>query len=126
MAEARTDNVTTTATADTTAAAQTAAQPDAAPELKIRLADPFMFEGQEIKEVDLSGLFDLTAADLCAIDLQMMARGYTGARMELTRQYALLVAARVNGKPWEWLDRMRARDCIRLRETVTTFFYARG
>ncbi len=94
--------------------------------LKLNLGDPFLFDGEEVTEINLEGLFDLTAGDLCAIDRQMIVRGYAGARMDITRQYAMLVAARVNKKPWEWLDPMKARDSILLREMVTAFFYVRG
>lgn len=94
--------------------------------LKLKLGDPFLFDGEEVAEINLEGLFELTAGDLCAIDRQMMARGYSGTRMDTTRQYAMLAAARVNDKPWEWLDRMKARDSILLRDMVSAFFYVRG
>lgn len=95
-------------------------------ELKIDLADPYMFDGEEIKSIDLSGLFDLTAMDMTAIDRQMANMGYSYARPEVTGAYAMLVAAKVNHKPWEYCNKMRARDFIRLRETVRAFFYAQG
>ena len=94
--------------------------------LKLTLGDPFLFDGEEVTEINLEGLFDLTAGDMCAIDRQMMARGYSGPRMDTTRQYAMLAAARVNDKPWEWLDEMRARDSVLLRDMVSAFFYVRG
>lgn len=95
-------------------------------DLKLKLGDPFLFDGEEISEIDLSGLVNLSALDMCAIDRQMNAMGYSFARPEVTGQYALLVVARVNRRPWEFCNRMKARDYIRLRETVRTFFYARG
>ena len=94
--------------------------------LKLTLGDPFLFDGKEVTEIGLEGLFDLTARDMCEIDRQMMARGYSGPRMDTTRQYAMLAAARVNDKPWEWLDEMRARDSVLLRDMVSAFFYVRG
>lgn len=94
--------------------------------LKLVLGDAFIFDGIEVKEIDMEGLLDLSAADMCAIDRQMIAMGYSGARMEITRQYAMLVAAKVNKKPWEYCQSMKARDSIRLRDMVTAFFYARG
>lgn len=96
------------------------------PELVVELYDPYLFEDTEVKEIDLSGLFDLRALDLCEIDRQMMREGYSGAAMEVTRRYAMLVAARVGKKPWEYCDQMKARDCIRIAQAVRTFFYARG
>jgi hypothetical protein len=94
--------------------------------LKLVLGDPFVFDGEEVSEINLEGLFELTAGDLCAIDIQMIAKGYSGTRMDTTRQYAMFAAARVNDKPWEWLNRMKARDSIRLRDMVTAFFYVKG
>lgn len=95
-------------------------------ELKIDLADPFLFDSEEVKSIDLSGLFDLTAMDMTAIDRQMQNMGHSYARPEVTGVYALLVAARVNHKPWEYCNKMKARDFIRLRETVRAFFYAQA
>lgn len=90
--------------------------------LILKLGDPFMFDGQEIKEIDMEGLANLTAADMCAIDQLMLARGYSGTRMDASRQYAMFVAARVNNKPYEFCDQMKARDAIRLRDMVAAFF----
>ncbi|MEG0379155.1 MAG: hypothetical protein RR614_11820, partial [Eubacterium sp.] len=49
--------------------------------LVISLGDAFLFEGSEIKELNLDGLLEMTAADLCAIDRQMMIMGYTGGNL---------------------------------------------
>lgn len=94
--------------------------------LVLRLSDSFVFDGQEIKEIDMEGLVQLTAADMCAIDQLMIARGYSGTRMDTSRQYAMFVAARINNKPYEFCDKMKARDAIRLRDMVSAFFYARS
>lgn len=94
--------------------------------LVLKLADPYKYDGKEIAELDMNGLVDLTAGDLCSIDREMLKLGYSGTRMDTTRQYALLVGARVNGRPNNFCDRMSARDSIRLRDMVVTFFYARA
>lgn len=92
--------------------------------MTFKLNQSFKYDGEEITELDLSGLLDLNARDLVDIDREMMRRGFTGTRTELTRQYAMLVAARCAKKPWDFCDRMSARDSIRLKEYVVTFFYA--
>ena len=92
--------------------------------MSFKLNQSFKYDGEEITELDLSGLLDLNAHDLVDIDREMTRRGFAGARNELTRQYAMLVAARCNKKPWDFCDRMSARDSIRLKEYVVTFFYA--
>lgn len=95
-------------------------------ELKLNLYEPFLYDEIEITEIDLMGIFDLTGTDMCELDRQMMGLGYVGTRPDMTRQYAMLVAARVNHKPQDFCGRMKARDTIRLREMVAAFFYARG
>ena len=92
----------------------------------VKLIDPFEFEGKTIESIDLNGLFDLTGRDLCQIDDQMMARGYTGQTMELTKQYALLTVAKICKQPWEFADNMKSRDVIRTKNDVSGFFYASG
>lgn len=92
--------------------------------MKLTLGQPYKYDGDEIKEIDLSGLLDLNARDLVEIDKEMTRQGFTGSRIELTRQYAMLVAAKVADKPYNFCDRMSARDSIRLKEYVTTFLYA--
>ena len=92
--------------------------------MSFELNQSFKYDGEEITELDLSGLLDLNAHDLVDIDREMTRRGFAGARNELTRQYAMLVAAKCMHKPWDFCDRMSARDSIRLKEYVVTFFYA--
>lgn len=92
--------------------------------MSFKLNQSFKYDGEEITELDLSGLLDLNAHDLVDIDREMTRRGFAGARNELTRQYAMLVAAKCMHKPWDFCDRMSARDSIRLKEYVVTFFYA--
>lgn len=92
----------------------------------ITMLDPFQFEGETVEKIDLNGLFDLTGRDLCQIDDQMVARGYTGQNMELTKQYALLTVAKVCGKPWEYAENMRSRDVIRMKNIISNFFYTRA
>jgi len=94
-------------------------------DLKLKLGDPFLFDDMEVSELDLSGLVELSASDMCAIDRQMSVMGYSYARPEVTGQYAVLVAARVN-KPGKYDNNKNARDYIRLREMIRAFFYARG
>jgi len=93
------------------------------PTLIIELTESFMWDGEEVKEVDLSGLYDLTAEDMFRVDEQMRIKGFSGMNPEITRQYALLVAARINHKPQEWLNRLKARDAVRIKNVVAGFFF---
>lgn len=108
------------------AAGQGASSDSTKPTLIIRLYDPYKIDGVEVKEIDLSGLYDMTAEDMFAVDDQMRRRGYSGSNPEITRLYALLTAARINHKPWEWCNTMKARDAVRIKNVVSGFFYMLG
>jgi len=96
------------------------------PSMKLVLESPFEFEGEEIKEIDLSGLFDLTIADLTSVDNEMRRYGVdVTATSGVSRIYAALVASKANKKPYEWLLNMKGRDSVRLMNMVHAFFYAR-
>lgn len=96
------------------------------PSMKLVLESPFNFEGEEIKEIDLSGLFDLTIADLTSVDNEMRRYGVdVTATSGVSRIYAALVASKANKKPYEWLLNMKGRDSVRLMNMVHAFFYAR-
>lgn len=94
--------------------------------LIIKLMDPFTFDGAQVKELDLTGLYTLTGNDLVQIDDQMLARGYSGQNVEMTKIYAMLTVAKVMKKPWEFCNEMKARDIIRIKNFVTNFFYTRN
>ena len=94
--------------------------------LTLKLEEPFLFDGNRITEISMEGLMNVTAAELCAVDMQMAAKGYSGIRLETTRQYAMFLAAKINKRPWEFCNNMKARDTIRLRELVATFFYVKS
>ena len=88
------------------------------------LSQPFKYNGKEVKGIDLSGLLDLTAHDMVEIDAEMQRRGFVGHRLEMTRQYAMLLAAKINHMPFDFCDRMSARDSIRLKDAITVFLFA--
>lgn len=94
--------------------------------LVLKLEEPFVFDGEQISRICMDGLLDMTARDMCDIDRQMMIKGFNGGGLEVTRPYSMLVAAKVNQKPWEFCDNMKCRDSIRLNRMVTAFFFARA
>lgn len=108
------------------AAASAASSPSEEPLLSVTLYDPYVFDDVEVKVIDLSGLYDMTAEDMFAVDEQMRRRGYSGQNPEITRLYALLTTARINHKPWEWCNKMKARDAVRIKNVVSSFFYMPG
>lgn len=108
------------------AAGKAASSTSDGPKVIVKLYDPYIFDGVEVKEINLSGLYDMTAEDMFAVDERMRIHGYSGSNPEITRRYALLTAARVNHQPWEWCNQMKARDAVRIKNVVAGFFYMPG
>lgn len=89
------------------------------PEWRMRLRFPFEFEGEKFEEIDLSGLFELKAWDMVEVDREMRKHGEPNRAGYL---FPLLVAAKANKKPFEWLYGMSAFDINPLWSRVYSFF----
>ncbi len=96
---------------------------EAEEELILRFKKPYSFEGQSYTEVDLSGLEEISAADLCRV--AKFVKKETGADPipEMSMPYAIQMAVRVTGKPIEFFQRLPAREAIKLKNLVAGFLY---
>lgn len=84
---------------------------------------PYRFEGREYGRLDLSGLEDVTAADLAAVGRLLAKRGIVTPMPEMTMDYTLAIAARVAKLPEEFFNGLPARETIRLKNLITGFLY---
>lgn len=91
--------------------------------LVLKFGKPYVFDGKEYTEVDLSGLMDTTGADLAAVGKIVARTGITSPMPEMSVEFSQHMAARVSKKPVEFFQRMPARDAIRLKNMVTGFLY---
>ena len=105
------------------------AAPAAAPDtedqedLVLRFKKPYSFEGETYTEVDLSGLEDLSAADLCKVGKMVKKIDGVDPIAEMSLPYAIFMAARVTGKPLEFFQQLPAREAIKLKNLVAGFLY---
>ena len=93
--------------------------------LILKFRKPYMFEGKEYTEVDLSGLEDTTAADLQAVGRFVTKKNPAAnpATVEMTLEYAQFMAARVAHLPLEFFERLPAKEAIKLKGIVVGFLY---
>ena len=93
--------------------------------LVLKFSKPYVFEGQEYTEVDLSALEDTSARDLEAVGraLAKKAPGLNAASVEMTLDYAQMLAQRVTKKPIEFFTRMPAKEAIKLKGIVVGFLF---
>ena len=89
----------------------------------LRFNKPYTFEEETFTEIDLSGLEDITAADMIATQ-KMMSRGGTVDMLpEMSVQYACIIAARISGKPVEFFTGLPAKEAMKLKNMVSGFIY---
>jgi hypothetical protein len=100
-----------------------AAAEDQEESLVLKFRRPYKFEGVEYGEVDLSGLEDMTAADLCAVERILKKKGIVDPLMEMSLPMACQLASRASGKPVEFFEQIPAREATRLKNLVTGFLY---
>lgn len=108
-----------TPAAATVAATNTEDQED----LVLRFKKPYSFEGETYTEVDLSGLEDVSAADLCKVGKLAKKDNGVDPIPEMSLSYAIYMAARVTGKPIEFFQRLPAQEAIKLKNLVAGFLY---
>lgn len=82
-----------------------------------------MFEDTEYKQVDLSGLAELSLEDNIAIERQLKLKN---ADPDYGMLHCSMIAARVNRKPWDFCGKMKHRDAIRLQAIIKAFTFARA
>lgn len=91
--------------------------------LILKFKKPYVFEGKEYTEVDLSAMEDMTAEDLCAMGKIMTKLGIVNPVAEMTVDYAIYMAARASGKPVEFFKGLSPKEGIKLKNMVTGFLY---
>jgi len=89
----------------------------------IQFKRPYRFEGKEYTEVDLSGLEDMTAADLTAVETQYGKRHPGSAMPELKTEYALMMAARAAKQPIEFFYGLPMREALKVKNGITGFLF---
>ena len=94
-------------------------------ERTLELTKTYSFEGEQISVIDFSGLEDITADDMIRANNIMTNAGTVAVVPENNMHYALIIAASATGIPIEFFKRLKPRDAIKVKNTVTRFFYGK-
>lgn len=90
---------------------------------KVIFSKAYKFEGEEISELDLSGIDNLSARQLCNVEKKFETSGNFSALKEMNLTYALFVAAEVSARPIEFFDQLRAKDALKIKNVVAQSFF---
>lgn len=93
-------------------------------ELIIRFEKPYIFENQEHKEVDLSGLENLTAEDLIIADKIFYAGKNFAPVTETSTSYICIIAARVSNLPLEFFHKLPVKETMKVKAVVGDFLFS--
>lgn len=107
------------------AAAESAAETGDSVDLIVKFRRPYQFEGQEYTQVDLSGLEDVNAGALQNVGRALLKKrpGLNPSTIEMTMDYANLLAARVTSLPVEFFERLPGKEGMKIKTTVVGFLY---
>ena len=84
---------------------------------------PFEFEQKSYRSVDLSGLENLSAADMIAVNKIIERGGTVNALPEMSVEYACIFSAKATNMPVEFFNALPAREAIKVKKVVTNFLY---
>ena len=87
----------------------------------VRLKKPYMFEGTEYKEIDLSGLEELTTMDLKLADKMYNATGTFALVKETDVTYCTIIAHLATKMPIEFFDNLPAHEGFMVKTRITGF-----
>ena len=88
----------------------------------IQLSRTYNLEGKEIREVDLSGLEDLTTKDGEHIDRVMSKMGYHPKDKFRDLTYTKHIAMRVTNLPIEFVTALRWKDLQAISSRISIYF----
>jgi hypothetical protein len=91
----------------------------------IKLKKPYKFEGKEYTEIDLSGLEDISARDMIAVNKYMDRNGGTGLSVmpEVSLEYACNLAARAAQLPVEFFLGLPGYVSMKVKNRVMGFLF---
>lgn len=106
-------------------AAENAAETEDSVDLIVKFRRPYHFEGKEYTQVDLSGLEDVSAGALQNVGRALLKKrpGLNPSTLEMTMDYANMLAARVTSLPLEFFERLPGKEGMKIKTAVVGFLY---
>jgi len=90
---------------------------------KLVFSKPFVWEDETYKEIDLSGLEDLSARDMIQSQRVMEKSGSMNVMPELSVEYACIIASKATKMPVEFFQALPLKEAAKLKNRITNFFY---
>ena len=89
----------------------------------IEFGSPVTFEETQYKEIDLTCLENIRAADMIAVNRKLASEGNVDFLQEKSLEYALNLAARASSLPIEFFEQLKPGPAIKVKRCVSSFLY---
>lgn len=87
---------------------------------------PYTFEGETYDKIDLSGLDNLTAADMIAANKILDRTGSFTFLPEMSLEYACIIAAKATKLPVGFFKGLHPKEAVKGQEPCDSFFLRSG
>lgn len=91
--------------------------------LVVKFRQPYLYEGETYDSIDLSGLENLRAGDMIAVNKIMERGGTVNMLPEMSLEYACLISAKATKKPVEFFRQLPPWEAMKVKNRVTSFLY---
>ena len=93
--------------------------------LIVRLSKEYDFEGEKVREIDLTGLEDVTAKTMMRASKTLARTGGGSGELvpEITLGYALTIAEECTKYPFEFYEKLNPRDAMKVRTAIVGFMF---
>ena len=93
--------------------------------LVVKLKKPYMFEGKEYTEIDLTALENITATDMIATNkyMERMSAGSVSIMPEISLEYACVLSAKATKLPIEFFTGLPPKEALKVKNRVMGFLF---
>jgi len=91
--------------------------------LMVELYNEYNFEGEKVKVIDFTGLNNVKAKTMIKASKVLVNAGDLQLMPESSLHYALIIASECTKYPIEFYENLYPRDAMKVKNTVTSFFY---
>jgi len=79
---------------------------------------PYVFDGKEYREIDLSGIADITSMNESEAENRLVRAGFTITETSALYLYSCIIASMVTGQPEEFFTGLPFEEVLKLRVAV--------
>lgn len=84
----------------------------------MKFEKPYVFEGKEYKEIDLSGIADITSMNESEAENKLVRAGFTITETSALYLYSCIIASMVTGLPEDFFTGLPFEEVLKLRVAV--------